>query len=507
MLQILRRIGVLRRKPLVRVPAPTVRLTVESLEGRDLPAPVAPTGVVATGTSTSTIAVTWNASTDPTVTGYDVYVVTHGIHGGTFYTVVGSNLTTTSDTITGLYSGSRDTYVVTAVSAAGQSLYSYAATATTWVAPFLDGTYYQATSGYESSGPAPATVGLATQITLYGSGNPLTYSVVSGPSTLAIDPKTGVVTYTPAAGDVGTVNATFQASNSLGSATATFQFNVAANSTLPTPTLKVSGTTATYNGQSQQVTATAVGSDGVTPVSGTYQIAYNGNDNNRPYYPGTYSVLVAFTSSDPNYGNATALTTVTVSQATPTFSNLTSPTIVAGTATTTVSGTIGAGSFFPPAGDYVVMTLNGVSQEVAVGGNGTFSTTFNTSALAAGTYTISYSFVGDGNFADASGSSTLTVLAPVAPKVTKNPRNKTVTAETSVSFTAAATGTPSPTVQWQVSTDGGTTWSNITGNSSATTTTLTFIATASESGYKYRAVFTNEAGSATTSAATLTVHE
>jgi len=177
---------------------------------------------------------------------------------------------------------------------------------------------------------------------------------------------------------------------------------------------------------------------------------------------------------------------------------------VVGTATTTVSGTLAAGTAFPPAGDYVVVTLNGVSQEVAVGNNGIFSTTFNTSALAVGTYTISYSYVGDGNYADASGSSTLTVLAPVAPKVTTNPRNKTVSAETSVSFTAAATGTPAPTVQWQVSTDGGKTWSNITG---ATTTTLTFTATASQNGYKYRAVFTNSAGSATTSAATLTVRE
>jgi hypothetical protein len=507
MLHILRRIGVRRRKPLVRVPAPKVRLTVESLEGRDLPAPVAPTGLVATGSSASTIALTWNPSTDPTVTGYDVYLRTwFGLHGGHYvYTSVASNLTTPSDTVTGLTSNSTDTYVVTAVSATGQSQYSYAATARAWVAPFLDGNYYQSTSGYESSGPVAATVGLTTQITLLGSGNPLTYSVVSGPSTLSTDPNTGVVTYTPTAGDVGTVSATFEVSNALGSSTATFQFTVSANSTLPTPTLNISGTTATYNGQGHYFTGTAVGSDGVTPVAGTFAFATNGNDQQRAVAPGTYSVLATFTSSDPNYGNATALTTLTINQATPTFSNLTSPAIVVGTATTTVSGTIAAGTVFPPAGDYVVMTLNGVSQEVAVGTNGSFSTTFNTAALAVGNYTISYSFVGDGNFADASGSSTLTVLAPVAPKVTKNPRSKTVNAETSVSFTAAATGTPTPTVQWQVSTDGGKTWANVTGNSSATTTTLTFTATASQNGYKYRAVFTNSAGTATTSAATLTV--
>jgi hypothetical protein len=482
---------------------------VECLESRDLPAPLAPTGLVATGASASTIALTWNASTDPTVTGYDVYLRTwFGYHGGGHYvyTSVASNLSTPSDTVTGLTSGRRDTYVVTAVSAAGQSPYSYAATGETWIAPFLDGNYYHSITGFESSGPVAATVGLTTQMTLLGSGNPLTYSMVSGPATMSVDQNTGVVTYTPTAGDVGTVNATFEVSNALGSSTATFQFTVTANSSLPKPTLNISGLTATYNGQGHYFTGTAVGSDGVTPVAGTFAFATNGNDQQRAVAPGTYSVLATFTSSDPNYGNATALTTLTVNKATPTFSNLTSPAIVVGTATTTVSGTIAAGTAIP-VGDYVVVRLNGVSQEVTVGTHGSFSTTFNTSALAAGNYTVSYSFVGDSNYANASGRSTQTVLAPVAPTVTTNPLNTTVAAEDSVSFTAAATGTPAPTVQWQVSSDGGRTWSNITGNSSATTTTLTFTATASDNGYQYRAVFTNSVGSATTSAATLTVNE
>jgi hypothetical protein len=510
MLHILRRIGLLRRKPLVRSRAPRLRLTVECLESRDVPAPLAPTGLVATAASASSIALTWNASTDPTVTGYDVYLRTFFAypHGGGHYvyTSVASNLTTPSDTVTGLASNSKDTYVVTAVSAAGQSPYSYAATARTWVAPFLDGNYYDSITGYESSGPVAATVGLTTQMTLLGSGNPLTFSMVSGPATMSVDQNTGVVTYTPTAGDVGTVNATFEVSNALGSSTATFQFTVSANSSLPTPTLTISGLTATYNGQGHYFTGTAVGSDGVTPVAGTFGFATNGNYNQRAVAPGTYSVLATFTSSDPNYGNATALTTLTISKATPTFSNLTSPAIVVGTATTTVSGTVAAGTAFP-VGDYVVVTLNGVSQEVTVGTNGRFSTTFNTSSLAVGNYTVSYSFVGDSNYTDASSSSTQTVLAPVAPTVTTNPLNNTVAAESSVSFTAAATGTPAPTVQWQVSTDGGNTWSNVTGNATATTTTLTFTVTESDNGYQYRAVFTNSSGSATTSAATLTVQE
>jgi hypothetical protein len=61
-------------------------------------------------------------------------------------------------------------------------------------------------------------------------------------------------------------------------------------------------------------------------------------------------------------------------------------------------------------------------------------------------------------------------------------------------------------VQWQVSTDGGVTWANITGNSSAQTDALTvYVSDTSMNGYKYRAVFTNRVGTATTTAATLTV--
>jgi hypothetical protein len=57
-------------------------------------------------------------------------------------------------------------------------------------------------------------------------------------------------------------------------------------------------------------------------------------------------------------------------------------------------------------------------------------------------------------------------------------------------------------VQWQVSTDGGVTYSNIAG---ATSTTLAFLTSLNENGYLYRAVFTNRVGAATTTGALLTI--
>jgi hypothetical protein len=404
---------------------------------------------------------------------------------------------------------------VTALDSTGASLYSYTAAAQTWFAPKLGygPDYVQLSSGaqyYIPNGPINATAGLRTEVTPYIGGNPLTFSITSGPATASIDPTTGVLQYTPDPSEVGPVSITIDASNSLGDVTQTIPFNVAAASNLAMPTLNVSGTTATYNGKYQYVTATAVGTDGVTPVAGTYEIAYNGSASNYPpYLAGTTPVLVTFTSADPNYGNATLLTTLTISPASPAFSNLSSPTIAVGAASTIVSGNIADTTVSPwayPTGDYVIVTINGVSQAATVAANGNFSTTFATSALPVGSYDITYSYAGDANFNAASdGTGTLTVVPLQVPVVTQNPSNRTTSAGDPVSFTAAATGSPTITVQWQVSTDGGNTWTNITGNASATTTTLTFYASLSQNGYKYRAVFTNSAGVATTLVATLTV--
>ena len=98
-----------------------------------------------------------------------------------------------------------------------------------------------------------------------------------------------------------------------------------------------------------------------------------------------------------------------------------------------------------------------------------------------------------------------TVTAPIAidqpAMVATNPMDQTACAGSSVSFSASATGSPTPTVQWQVSSGGP--FTNISG---ATSTTLTFTATAGQNGNQYRAVFTNSSGTATTTAATLTVN-
>jgi alpha-tubulin suppressor-like RCC1 family protein len=92
-----------------------------------------------------------------------------------------------------------------------------------------------------------------------------------------------------------------------------------------------------------------------------------------------------------------------------------------------------------------------------------------------------------------------------APKVTTQPASVTVEEGQSVSFNSAASGVPTPTVKWELSTNAGVTWSPIAG---ATSVPLVIAeAATSESGYQFRAVFTNGLGSATSKAATLTVRK
>ena len=87
--------------------------------------------------------------------------------------------------------------------------------------------------------------------------------------------------------------------------------------------------------------------------------------------------------------------------------------------------------------------------------------------------------------------------------VTTNPSNQTVTAGQTATFMAAANDTSTPSVQWQVSSDGGKTFTNISG---APSTTLTLSSVqSSQNGDEYQAVFTNSIGTATATPATLTV--
>lgn len=106
---------------------------------------------------------------------------------------------------------------------------------------------------------------------------------------------------------------------------------------------------------------------------------------------------------------------------------------------------------------------------------------------------------GGGGSGGGGGGGTGTASGPV---VTGNPADQAVVEGEMFTFTAAATGSPLPDVQWQVSTDGGQTFADIPG---ATSTTYVGVATLADDGSLYQAVFTNDEGDAVTAAAQLWV--
>jgi len=122
-------------------------------------------------------------------------------------------------------------------------------------------------------------------------------------------------------------------------------------------------------------------------------------------------------------------------------------------------------------------------------------------------YTIASTVVGDaGNYtvvatnlagSATSNAATLTVNATsAAPAITTQPQSQVVVAGAAVTFTAAASGNPTPTFQWQ---------KNSVNISGATSSSYTIsVPTGSDSG-NYRSIATNNAGSATSVAALLTV--
>ncbi|OFV93837.1 MAG: hypothetical protein A3G76_10810 [Acidobacteria bacterium RIFCSPLOWO2_12_FULL_65_11] len=99
--------------------------------------------------------------------------------------------------------------------------------------------------------------------------------------------------------------------------------------------------------------------------------------------------------------------------------------------------------------------------------------------------------------------------APAPPAIVAQPTDQTVTTGSTATFAAGFIGSPAPSYQWQVSTDGGTSWTNLTNAApygGVTTAALTISsAPFSLNGYRYRVIGTNGLGSTTSDATTLVV--
>lgn len=109
-----------------------------------------------------------------------------------------------------------------------------------------------------------------------------------------------------------------------------------------------------------------------------------------------------------------------------------------------------------------------------------------------------------------SGPAALFVNTPPPPNITQNPTNQVTTAGQDAGFSANATGSPVPSLQWQISTNSGALWSNLTASATfagVTTTNLVIMdATTAMNGDQFRLLAFNVNGISESDPATLTVN-
>lgn len=188
---------------------------------------------------------------------------------------------------------------------------------------------------------------------------------------------------------------------------------------------------------------------------------------------------------------------------------------VTGTANTLPTPTISGSNTVAINTDLTLTTQSGMSGYVwsvdggsITSGSGTYQIAVQWSS--AGTKDVTVQYTDANGCSGTSSTFQVTVNATQAPVITGNPSNTTKCSnETNATFSVTSvTGTPTPTLQWQVSTDGGSNWNSATGTdySNDNTTTLTVSNLSGKNGYQYRLYATNGVNpDAYSSAATLTV--
>ena len=250
-------------------------------------------------------------------------------------------------------------------------------------------------------------------------------------------------------------------------------------------------------------TGYAIGSDGKLYAWGYGLLGELGDGS-----PGNFSPPVVVSlppgstpeSLGPEPGSSAGYAIVRIPDVAPTVT--TQPTSQSLSAGQDATFTAAAGGFPVPTVQWQVSTDGGVTFSPVSGA--TSDTLTITSATVADNGNQYRAVFTNGVSPDAVTSpATLSVSPAVAPYIITNPVGQTAYSGQTETLTVGAGGTPTPTIDWQLSVDGGTTWISLGALTGDTVTSG--VLTAYENGWEARAVFTNEAGSATTTAVTVTV--
>ena len=156
-----------------------------------------------------------------------------------------------------------------------------------------------------------------------------------------------------------------------------------------------------------------------------------------------------------------------------------------------------------------VTSLSGTSKTLTVSDYASFADRTS--------YKVSITAIGDTQYADSDQSPLSSAVATnlgtaTSPTIVTSPTNITVQALQVANFTVEASNSDDGTLseQWQISVNGGTSWTNVTtGSGGSSTSYTTAILAITDTGARYRVIVTNTIGetsaTATSSAAILTV--
>ncbi|NOT51988.1 MAG: T9SS type A sorting domain-containing protein [Chitinophagaceae bacterium] len=232
-----------------------------------------------------------------------------------------------------------------------------------------------------------------------------------------------------------------------------------------------------------------------------------------PYVAGTpvYTVWVNPTATTTYTANGSALgcnavpasMTVTVNQL-PTIVTQPSPATQTVCPGFTVTYTVVAGGTGPFTYQWRRNGVNLTNGSFISGVNTPTLTIANVQVANAGTYDV----VVSGACTPPATSNGVVLNVGSAPTITTQPVNTTVCEGSNATLSVVAAGTPTPTIfQWQVSTDGGATWTNLTTGGSFTATLTLSNVTLSMNNNRYRVIITNScAMTITSNVITLTVN-
>jgi chitinase len=169
---------------------------------RDTTPPTVPTNVQTTNITPNSVTLTWAPSTDDVaVAGYKVYtaVFVHNPRGsgGTWFYTLRATVSDTTATIGGLAPNQSYQFTVTAFDTSNnQSGYSTPYVGVTTTEPPVFGTPIGSTT-------VVANHSINLQVYAFGNPSAITYSVLSGPADLTIDPTNGRVSWAPTPDEVG----------------------------------------------------------------------------------------------------------------------------------------------------------------------------------------------------------------------------------------------------------------------------------------------------------------